>query len=136
MDELASLRQAVATEGRALATGWLPWLERQDYAESAENLACYLTLRQHDLRALQSALMPFGLSSLEGLPSRGEMTDAAMSVRAEAVMQNKGPHLVEGVEALDRLLNRIHDHQDKKTPKLRALRSCQPEISIPEVNPE
>ncbi len=70
----------------------------------------------------------------KGLPSRGEMTDAAMSVRAEAVMLNKGPHLVEGVEALDRLLNRMRDHQDKKTPKLRALRTWQPERPMPDVN--
>lgn len=69
----------------------------------------------------------------KGLPSRGEMTDAAMSVRAEAVMLNKGPHLVEGVEALDRLLNRMRDHQDKKTPKLRALRTWQPERPMPDV---
>lgn len=365
-DELTALRDAVATEGQALAASWMPWLERQDYAESAQNLACYLALRQRDLRALQSALMPFGLSSLgrlegrvlanldavgwalsrfagqpgpgpvsenrffrgnlllnrhstrlfgprvaprrvrivvtlpgmaaedptliarlmaagtdvfrincahdtpeawrtmaghirklegslgrpvrkvcaladligygfvqgaedilrlqehladlrprdwqyfglvakietgravarlpeimvaaagrqptavmiargdlaieigferlaemqeeimwlaegahipviwatqvleslvrKGLPSRGEMTDAAMSVRAEAVMLNKGPHLVEGVEALDRLLNRMRDHQDKKTPKLRALRTWQPERPMPDVN--
>ncbi len=59
----------------------------------------------------------------EGLPSRGEMTDAAMAVRAEAVMLNKGPHVVDGVIALDRLLTRMADHQDKKTPKLRALAS-------------
>jgi pyruvate kinase len=57
----------------------------------------------------------------KGLPSRGEMTDAAMAVRAEAVMLNKGPHVVGGVSALDRLLTRMADHQDKKTPKLRAL---------------
>ena len=59
----------------------------------------------------------------KGLPSRGEMTDAAMAVRAEAVMLNKGPHVVEGVKALDKLLTRMADHQDKKTPKLRALAS-------------
>ncbi len=57
----------------------------------------------------------------KGVPCRGEMTDAAMAVRAEAVMLNKGPHIVEGVCALDRMLIRMADHQDKKTPKLRAL---------------
>lgn len=57
----------------------------------------------------------------KGLPSRGEMTDAATAVRAEAVMLNKGPHVIDGVAALDRLLTRMADHQDKKTPKLRAL---------------
>jgi pyruvate kinase len=59
----------------------------------------------------------------KGLPSRGEMTDAAMAVRAEAVMLNKGPYVVDGVIALDQLLTRMADHQDKKTPKLRALAS-------------
>ncbi len=59
----------------------------------------------------------------KGLPSRGEMTDAAAAVRAEAVMLNKGPYIIEGVEGLDRLLTRMHHHQDKKTPQLRALLS-------------
>jgi pyruvate kinase len=59
----------------------------------------------------------------KGLPSRGEMTDAAMSARAECVMLNKGPNLLAGVAALDRLLARMGAHQSKKTPTLRALRS-------------
>lgn len=59
----------------------------------------------------------------KGLPSRGEMTDAAMSARAECVMLNKGPHIVAGVEVLDRLLAQMGEHQSKKTPTLRALRS-------------
>ncbi len=59
----------------------------------------------------------------KGLPSRGEMTDAAMAARAECVMLNKGPYLAEAVEALDRLLVRMSAHQSKKTPQLRALKS-------------
>jgi pyruvate kinase len=58
-----------------------------------------------------------------GLPSRGEMTDAAMAARAECVMLNKGPNVDAAVEALDRLLVRMDEHQSKKTPRLRALRS-------------
>ncbi len=57
----------------------------------------------------------------EGLPSRGEMTDAAMSGRAECVLLNKGPNAGAAVEALDRLLRRMGEHQIKKTPTLRAL---------------
>lgn len=57
----------------------------------------------------------------KGLPSRGEMTDAAMAARAEVVMLNKGPQVAMGVEALDRLLRRMGEHQVKKTPTLRAL---------------
>ncbi|MGA7972990.1 MAG: pyruvate kinase [Pseudolabrys sp.] len=59
----------------------------------------------------------------KGLPSRGEMTDAAMSGRAECVMLNKGPNAPAAVAALDRLLRRMNEHQHKKTPTLRALRS-------------
>ncbi len=58
-----------------------------------------------------------------GLPTRGEMTDAAMAARAECVMLNKGPHVGEAVEALDGLLCRMAGHQSKKTHHLRALRS-------------
>jgi pyruvate kinase len=56
-----------------------------------------------------------------GLPSRGEMTDAAMSSRAECVMLNKGANILAGVDALNQLLCRMGEHQLKKTPRLRAL---------------
>ncbi|MFM2044659.1 MAG: hypothetical protein RLY86_3235 [Pseudomonadota bacterium] len=59
----------------------------------------------------------------DGLPTRGEMTDAAMSARAECVMLNKGPNVVAAVTALDGLLSRMAAHQVKKTPRLRALAS-------------
>ena len=59
----------------------------------------------------------------EGLPSRGEMTDAATAVQAECVMLNKGPNLAAGVGALDRLLTRMGEDRVKKTPTLRALHS-------------
>ena len=58
-----------------------------------------------------------------GLPSRSEMTDVAMAARAECVMRNKGPFVTEAVRALDRLLVRMAEHQSKKTPKLRRLRT-------------
>lgn len=58
-----------------------------------------------------------------GTPLRGEMTDAAMAARAECVMLNKGPHLCEGIDALDALLERMARHQHKKTPELRQLNS-------------
>ncbi|MGD0718859.1 MAG: pyruvate kinase [Thermoplasmata archaeon] len=56
-----------------------------------------------------------------GLPSRAEVTDAAMGVRAECVMLNKGPHIVEAVRALDSILRRMQSHQTKKTAMLRPL---------------
>ena len=59
----------------------------------------------------------------EGIPTRGEMTDAAMAARAECVMLNKGPAVVEAVSLLDRLMARMNGHVFKKTPTLRALKS-------------
>lgn len=59
----------------------------------------------------------------KGMPSRGEMTDAAMAARAECVMLNKGPYLNEAIDQLRALLARMGGNQHKKTPQLRALRS-------------
>jgi pyruvate kinase len=58
----------------------------------------------------------------KGLPSRAEITDAAMGERAECVMLNKGPHLCEAVAALDDILRRMQDHQIKKSAMLRILK--------------
>lgn len=58
-----------------------------------------------------------------GIPSRAEMTDAAMAERAECVMLNKGPYIAEAVTILDDVLTRMQEHQLKKTPQLRALHS-------------
>jgi pyruvate kinase len=56
-----------------------------------------------------------------GLPSRAEITDAAMSERAECVMLNKGPHIADAMRTLDDILRRMQSHQSKKRPLLRAL---------------
>jgi pyruvate kinase len=58
----------------------------------------------------------------KGLPSRAEITDAAMGERAECVMLNKGPHLCDAVTALDDILQRMQDHQVKKSAMLRRLK--------------
>ena len=58
----------------------------------------------------------------EGMPSRAEITDAAMGDRAECVMLNKGPHVVSAVRALDNILSRMQAHQSKKRSMLRELR--------------
>lgn len=56
-----------------------------------------------------------------GIPSRAEVTDAAMSERAECVMLNKGPYIVKAVAGLVDILNRMTRHQVKKTPQLQEL---------------
>jgi len=56
-----------------------------------------------------------------GMPTRAEVTDAAMGERAECVMLNKGPHIVETVQVLDNILRRMEAHQEKKSARLRHL---------------
>lgn len=57
----------------------------------------------------------------KGTRSRAEFTDAAMAVRAECVMLNKGPYIAEALEALINVMARMHGHQHKKSSRLRAL---------------
>jgi pyruvate kinase len=58
----------------------------------------------------------------EGFPSRAEITDAAMSERAECVMLNKGPHICQAVGVLDDILQRMQAHVTKKRSMLRELK--------------
>ena len=58
-----------------------------------------------------------------GLPSRAEVTDAAMSERAECVMLNKGPFILEAIRFLHDVLWRMRNHVDKKRNLLRRLRA-------------
>ncbi|MGZ8232559.1 pyruvate kinase [Methylobacter tundripaludum] len=53
--------------------------------------------------------------------SRPEFTDAAMAVRAECVMLNKGPYILDAIEALVNVMVRMQEHQRKKFSRLRAL---------------
>lgn len=56
-----------------------------------------------------------------GRISRPEITDAASGVRAECVMLNKGPYVLNAVEVLGDILSRMQEHQQKKFTRLRAL---------------
>ena len=58
-----------------------------------------------------------------GRPSRAEITDAAMSERAECVMLNKGPYIVDAVLALDDILGRMASLEYKNNSLLRHLHS-------------
>jgi pyruvate kinase len=57
----------------------------------------------------------------KGTRSRPEFTDAAMAVRAECVMLNKGPYIVDALSALINVMDRMQAHQHKKFSRLRAL---------------
>jgi pyruvate kinase len=58
-----------------------------------------------------------------GLPSRAEITDAAMSERAECVMLNKGPHILDAIHMLDDILRRMETLQHKKLALMRPLKA-------------
>ncbi len=67
---LEELRSAVQEEAAQQLDEWRPRIERRSFVLSAHNLAAYLALRRRDLRELQLALMPLGLSSLGRCESR------------------------------------------------------------------
>jgi pyruvate kinase len=49
-----------------------------------------------------------------GVPTRAEMTDAAMSMRAECVMLNKGPYVAEATRMLVKVIHDMEPRQYKK----------------------
>jgi pyruvate kinase len=57
----------------------------------------------------------------KGAPSRAEVSDAVMSGRAECVMLNKGPYIVETVRFLSGILERMDAHQSKRRAMMRRL---------------
>lgn len=85
-------------------------------------------IQEEILWLCESAHVPviWATQVLEGLTkfgqvTRAEVTDAAMSQAAEAVMLNKGPHIIEAVEMLDDILQRMQGHHRKKRSMLRKL---------------
>ncbi len=58
-----------------------------------------------------------------GLPSRAEITDAGYALRAECVMLNKGPHITEAIEILDRMSRKLGQSRLKNRQKLRQVSS-------------
>ena len=56
-----------------------------------------------------------------GVPTRGEVTDAASSGRAEAVMLNKGPFMASVLSLLRDVLGRMQAHESKKMHLMRQL---------------
>ena len=57
----------------------------------------------------------------KGSVSRAEITDAAMSMRVECVMLNKGPYILPALYTLDNILGRMDKHVYKKLGTLRNL---------------
>lgn len=70
LHSLLELRREITKEGEARFQQWHSKIKRPEFIPSARNLAYYLALRWRDLRAIQMALMPWGLSSLGRIESR------------------------------------------------------------------
>jgi pyruvate kinase len=58
----------------------------------------------------------------KGIATRAEITDAALSVRSECVMLNKGPYILEAISELRTILSRMESHSSKNKNALRPLR--------------
>ena len=58
-----------------------------------------------------------------GQPSRAEVTDAAAAQRAECVMLNKGPYILDAIQALDDILARMGEVQRKSRTLMRRIHS-------------
>lgn len=102
----------IARGDLAIETGW------KDFAVIQEEI----------LRISEAAHLPdiWATQVLEnlakkGIPTRAEITDAAMSQRVECVMLNKGPYIGKAVKMLDKILCKMQLIQKKKMavlPKL------------------
>jgi pyruvate kinase len=70
LETMQKLRQIVLQEGQDISNPWRSRIQRPVFLHSGLNLAHYIALRRYDLRPLQAALMPWGLSSLGRLEAR------------------------------------------------------------------
>lgn len=81
----------------------------------------FASIQEEILRICEAAHVPdvWATQVLEnlakkGIPTRAEITDAAMAQRAECVMLNKGYHIEKAVKMLDKILRRMQRFQKKK----------------------
>ena len=66
----------------------------------------------------------------QGLATRAETTDAAMAQRADCVMLNKGPYVIDTIRFLSRVLGRMDRHMTKKSARLGPLRSWRGDLTL------
>ncbi len=81
----------------------------------------FASIQEEILRICEAAHIPdvWATQVLEnlakkGVPSRAEITDAAMAQRAECVMLNKGLYIEKTIKMLDKILRRMQRFQKKK----------------------
>lgn len=85
----------------------------------------FASIQEEILRICEAAHIPdvWATQVLEnlakkGVPSRAEITDAAMSQRSECVMLNKGAYIEKAVKMLDKILRRMQRFQKKRETML------------------
>jgi pyruvate kinase len=87
--QILALRTNVAETGEMLTKRWHPLVADTSFKQSALNLAHYLALRRHDLRPLQQALVPLGVSSLGRCEAHVLPTlDAVLATLADIAGEN------------------------------------------------
>ena len=121
---LQQLRQLVVQQGEQIFNQWRDKIQRQEFLESSQNLAYYLALRRHDLRSLQAALMPWGLSSLGRIEARVvpnldaaiatlgvicQVDDASLPPRPPLEAFFKGENLLQ--KHTEKLFGQVHNHR-------------------------
>jgi pyruvate kinase len=127
LHELQKIRQTVIYEGQKIFRQWQPSITRQLFMDSALNLAYYLALRHDDLRQLQLALMPWGLSSLGRIEGRVLPNLDAVIATLGAVCQQNSALLpirppLEAFFAGDSLLRQHTEEVFGKSSNLRQVR--------------
>ncbi len=88
----------------------------------------FASIQEEIMRISEAAYVPvvWATQVLEnlaqkGVPTRSEITDAALGQRTECVMLNKGPYIEKAVKTLDKILRRMQRFQKNKQtilPKL------------------
>ncbi len=85
----------------------------------------FASIQEEILRICEAAHIPdvWATQVLEnlakkGVPTRSEITDAALAQRAECVMLNKGAYIDKAVKMLDKILRRMQHFQKKKVTML------------------
>lgn len=92
----------------------------------------FATIQEEILRVSEAAHIPdiwatqvLDNLAKKGVPSRAEITDAAMAQRSECVMLNKGFYILDAVKMLDRILRQMQQIQKKKENVLPRLENAE-----------
>jgi pyruvate kinase len=115
--EPASITCSHAEAIDALRPGHTAWIDDGKIGAIVESVDRHTAL----LRVTEAAHVPVIWATQvlvtlvkRGAKSRPEITDAAISMRAECVMLNKGDYILDALRVLGNILSRMEAHQHKK----------------------